>query len=75
MNKLKGETALVTGASRGIGQSLTFEEASGESFSEVMNLNVKAIFFVIQQALPRLKDEGRIKPNLHTKFAPVIVFS
>lgn len=44
----------------GIGQILTFEEASEQSFDEVMNLNVKAPFFIIQQALPRLKDEGRI---------------
>lgn len=44
----------------GIGQILSFEEASEESFDEVMNLNVKAPFFVIQQALPRLKEGGRI---------------
>lgn len=44
----------------GVGQILSFEEASEESFDEVMNLNVKAPFFVIQQALPRLKESGRI---------------
>ncbi|MCE5168830.1 SDR family oxidoreductase [Paenibacillus profundus] len=44
----------------GIGQILTVEEATEESFDEVMDINVKAPFFVTQQALPRLKDEGRI---------------
>ncbi|GGG64641.1 SDR family oxidoreductase [Paenibacillus radicis (ex Gao et al. 2016)] len=44
----------------GIGQILTMEEATERSFDEVMNLNVKAPFFVTQQALSRLKDEGRI---------------
>ncbi|MGC5325407.1 SDR family oxidoreductase [Brevibacillus sp. SYSU BS000544] len=44
----------------GIGQILTLEDATEESFDEVMNINVKAPLFVIQHALPRLKDEGRI---------------
>lgn len=44
----------------GIGQILTLEETTEQSFDEVMSINVKAPLFVIQQALPRLKDEGRI---------------
>ncbi|KMP70351.1 SDR family oxidoreductase [Bacillus wiedmannii] len=44
----------------GIGQILTLEESTEESFDEVMNINVKARFFIIQKALPRLKDGGRI---------------
>lgn len=44
----------------GIGQIVPIEETTEESFNEVMNINVKAPFFVTQQALPRLKDEGRI---------------
>lgn len=44
----------------GIGQILTLEESTEESFDEVMNINVKAPFFIIQKALPRLKDGGRI---------------
>lgn len=44
----------------GIGQILTFEEATEATFDEVMTINVKAPFFVTQQALPRLKDGGRI---------------
>ncbi|WP_329767520.1 SDR family oxidoreductase [Bacillus nitratireducens] len=44
----------------GIGQILTLEESTEESFDEVMNINVKAQFFIIQKALPRLKDGGRI---------------
>jgi len=44
----------------GIGQILTLEEATEDTFDEVMNMNVKGVFFVTQQALPRLKDGGRI---------------
>ncbi|MGO0063183.1 SDR family oxidoreductase [Brevibacillus fluminis] len=44
----------------GIGQILTLQEATEESFDEVMSINVKAPLFVTQQALPRLKDGGRI---------------
>lgn len=44
----------------GIGQILTFEEATEATFDEVMAINVKAPFFVTQQALPQLKDGGRI---------------
>lgn len=44
----------------GIGQILTFEEATEATFDEVMTINVKAPFFVTQQALPLLKDGGRI---------------
>lgn len=44
----------------GIGQIVTIEETTEESFDEVMNINVKAPLFVIQQALPRLKEGGRI---------------
>ena len=44
----------------GIGQILTMEEATEDSFDEVMNMNVKGPFFITQQALPRLKDGGRI---------------
>ncbi|MGE6229982.1 SDR family oxidoreductase [Paenibacillus chitinolyticus] len=44
----------------GIGQILSLEETTEASFDEVMKINVKAPLFVTQQALPRLKDEGRI---------------
>lgn len=44
----------------GIGQMATLEETTEQSFDEVMSINVKAPLFVIQQALPRLRDEGRI---------------
>ncbi|MCR8844477.1 SDR family oxidoreductase [Paenibacillus sp. SC116] len=44
----------------GIGQILKLEEATEQSFDEVMNINVKAPLFVTQLALPRLRDEGRI---------------
>ncbi|TVX89742.1 SDR family oxidoreductase [Paenibacillus agilis] len=44
----------------GIGQILTLEEATEQSFDEVMSINVKAPLFVTQLALPRLRDQGRI---------------
>jgi len=40
--------------------SAAIEDTTEESFDEVMNTNVKTPFFLIQQALPRLRDEGRI---------------
>lgn len=44
----------------GIGQMATLEETTEQSFDEVMHLHVKAPLFLIQQALPRMRDEGRI---------------
>lgn len=44
----------------GIGLVAAIEETTEEAFDSVMAVNVKAPFFLIQQALPRLRDEGRI---------------
>jgi NAD(P)-dependent dehydrogenase (short-subunit alcohol dehydrogenase family) len=44
----------------GIGQVATIEETNEQAFAEVMDIHVKAPFFVIQQALPRLNEGGRI---------------
>ena len=44
----------------GIGTSKTFEETTEESFDELLAVNVKAPFFLVQQALPLLRDDGRI---------------
>ncbi|KOR82226.1 SDR family oxidoreductase [Paenibacillus solani] len=44
----------------GIGLIETIQETTEESFDNVMRVNVKMPFFLIQQALPRLRDEGRI---------------
>lgn len=44
----------------GIGTSKTLEETMEESFDEVFVVNVKALLFLVQQALPLLRDEGRI---------------
>jgi NAD(P)-dependent dehydrogenase (short-subunit alcohol dehydrogenase family) len=44
----------------GIAQFSTIEDITDEQFDEVMTVNVKAPLFLIQQALPRLRDEGRI---------------
>ena len=44
----------------GTSLSASIEDTTEESFDEVMKINVKAPLFVTQQALPRLKDGGRI---------------
>jgi 3-oxoacyl-[acyl-carrier protein] reductase len=44
----------------GIGLIASIEETTEEVFDEIMRINVKAPFFLTQQALPRLRDEGRI---------------
>lgn len=44
----------------GIGQIISLEETTEESFDEVMKINVKAPLFVTREALPRLKEGGRI---------------
>ncbi|MXQ52462.1 SDR family oxidoreductase [Shimazuella alba] len=44
----------------GIGQESTIESITEESYDEVMDLHVKAPLFIIQNALSRLNDGGRI---------------
>lgn len=44
----------------GIGLTTLIEDTTEEEYDEVMKTNVKMPFFLIQQALPRLRDEGRI---------------
>ncbi|WP_456288205.1 SDR family oxidoreductase [Paenibacillus sp. AK002] len=44
----------------GVGLMETIEDTTEETFDEVMRMNVKSPFFIIQQALPRLRDDGRI---------------
>lgn len=44
----------------GIGTSTTFEETTEESFDELFAVNVKAPYFLVQQALPLVRNEGRI---------------
>ncbi|KIL42221.1 short-chain dehydrogenase [Gordoniibacillus kamchatkensis] len=44
----------------GIGQYSTIEDITEDSFNEVMAINVKAPLFLIQQALRRMRDGGRI---------------
>ncbi|WP_127592634.1 SDR family oxidoreductase [Paenibacillus lautus] len=68
IHSLKEELLRVTGDNRfdilvnnaGIGTSNTFEETTEESFDELLAVNVKAPFFLVQQALPLLRDGGRI---------------
>lgn len=44
----------------GLPLAASIEETTEQAFDEIMALNVKAPFFLIQQALPRIRDEGRI---------------
>lgn len=44
----------------GIGLVVPIEETTEQDFDRVMSVNVKTPFFIIQQALARLKDGGRI---------------
>lgn len=44
----------------GIGREGTIETTTEDAFDELMAVNVKGPFFVAQQAIPRLRDGGRI---------------
>lgn len=44
----------------GIYPSATIENTTEEMFDQMFAVNVKAPFFLVQQALPRLRDSGRI---------------
>jgi 3-oxoacyl-[acyl-carrier protein] reductase len=44
----------------GVGREGTVETTSEEVFDELIAVNVKGAFFVTQQAIPRLRDGGRI---------------
>ncbi|WP_028612462.1 SDR family oxidoreductase [Paenibacillus harenae] len=44
----------------GIALSAPIEDTTEEAFDDIMTINVKTPFFLTQQALPRLRDEGRI---------------
>lgn len=44
----------------GIGTSSPFEETQEEEFDQLIAVNVKAPFFLVQQSLGRLRDGGRI---------------
>lgn len=44
----------------GIARPARIEDTVEADFDELMNMNVKMPFFLIQQVLPRLQDEGRI---------------
>ncbi|WP_033217685.1 SDR family oxidoreductase [Kitasatospora phosalacinea] len=44
----------------GIGRSAALADLTEEAFDEVFAVNVRAPFFLVQQALPRLRDGGRV---------------
>ncbi|WP_334077607.1 SDR family oxidoreductase [Paenibacillus sanfengchensis] len=54
----KGIDILVNNA--GTGLIADIEDTKEEDFDSLMSLNVKAPFFMIQQALPHLRNDGRI---------------
>lgn len=60
----------------GIGQVLSIEELTEEAFDDVLNVNVKVPLFLTQQALPRLRDGGRIinLSSVVTRAAYPVVF-
>jgi len=55
----------------GWGHAATLENVKEETFDAIMNINIKAPLFVIQQALSRLRDGGRIinMSSMATRFA------
>ncbi|TRZ38003.1 SDR family oxidoreductase [Niallia circulans] len=44
----------------GIGTQGTIEDTTENIFDEIIDINLKAPFFLIQQAFPRLREKGRI---------------
>lgn len=44
----------------GLGMVKSLEETTEDAMDELLSVNVKMPFFMIQQALPRLREEGRI---------------
>ncbi|MGN7358916.1 SDR family oxidoreductase [Paenibacillus sp. SAF-054] len=44
----------------GIGIPESFEETTEAAFDEIFAVNIKAPFFLVQQSMSRLRDEGRI---------------
>lgn len=44
----------------GVAPAATVDETTEETFDQVISVNLKGAFFVTQQALPRLRDGGRI---------------
>lgn len=54
----------------GIAPSSPFEETSLETFEDVINVNVKAPYFLTQLASPHIRDNGRII-NISTGFTRV----
>jgi len=68
MEKVDAELEKRTGANRfdilvnnaGMAPAGTLEDTSEELFDELFGLNVKVAFFLTQEAVPRLRDGGRI---------------
>lgn len=54
----------------GIAPAIPFEETSVETFEDVMNVNLKAPYFLIQAASPFIRNDGRII-NISTGFTRV----
>lgn len=50
-----------------LGGPAPFAEVTEDAYDQVFQVNTKAAFFVLQQGLPHLRDDGRIV-NVSTKF-------
>lgn len=50
-----------------LGGRIPFADVDAATYDEVFAVNTKAPFFLVQQALPRLRDQGRIV-NVSTRF-------
>ncbi len=44
----------------GIGATIPFEKATEEDFDRFMNIHFKSVYFLTQQLLPMINDDGRI---------------
>lgn len=68
VEQLKNELQIRVGTSEidilvnnaGIGTQGTIEDTTEEVFDEIMSVNMKAPFFLIQQTLPILRAEGAL---------------
>ncbi|MGX9297612.1 SDR family oxidoreductase [Tsukamurella paurometabola] len=64
--RLDGVDLLVNNAGI-LGGRTPFAEVTRESFDRVLAVNTRAPFFLVQEALPRLRDGGRVV-NVSTRF-------
>jgi NAD(P)-dependent dehydrogenase (short-subunit alcohol dehydrogenase family) len=59
VGKVKGRIDIIF-ANAGVGEFVSFPQASEEHFDRILNINVKGAFFTVQKGLPLLNDGGSI---------------